>query len=137
MAQFLHIRVDDIDLLIPALQVHEVIGRDPESGPAEDHAIWRDQVISSCDLGQVLGRSNTSTARAYGVVYSPDNSDDLPVLMLIDEVLGLRNPKREQLHKLPGAMATVQSLFDAIWIDNGLGLKGYCLKSQLPADFLS
>ena len=45
MAQFLHIRVEDIDLLLPALQVHEVIGLEQRTRSAEDHAIWRDQVI--------------------------------------------------------------------------------------------
>lgn len=137
MAQFLHIRVEDIDLLLPALQVHEVIGLEPQSRSAEDHAIWRDQVIASCDLGYVLQRCTTALSqRQYGVVYSPDDSDALPVLMLIDEVLGLRNPTREQLHKLPGVMTTAHGLFDGIWIDNKLGLKAYCVKTQLPADFL-
>jgi chemotaxis protein histidine kinase CheA len=138
MAQYLHIRVDDIDLLLPALQVHEVIGLEHQDRKADDHAIWRDQVIASCDLGQVLQRSNTAAStRHYGVVYSPNDSDALPVLMLIDEVLGLRNPKREQLHRLPGAMSTAHGLFDGIWIDSEQSLKAYCVKAQLPLDFLA
>jgi chemotaxis signal transduction protein len=138
MAQYLHIRVDDIDLLLPALQVHEVIGLEHQDRRADDHAIWRDQVIASCDLGQVLQRSNTAAStRHYGVVYSPNDSDALPVLMLIDEVLGLRNPKREQLHRLPGAMSTAHGLFDGIWIDSEQSLKAYCVKAQLPLDFLA
>ena len=137
MAQFLHIRVEDIDLLLPALQVHEVIGLEQQNRSAEDHAIWRDQVIASCDLGHLLQRCATAQRhRQYGVVYSPDDLDALPVLMLIDEVLGLRNPTREQLHKLPGIITTAHGLFDGIWIDNKLGLKAYCVKTQLPADFL-
>jgi chemotaxis signal transduction protein len=137
MAQFLHIRVEDIDLLLPALQVHEVIGLEQQSRSAEDHAIWRDQVIASCDLGYVLQRCDKALShRPFGVVYSPDSSDALPVLMLIDEVLGLRNPKSEQLHKLPGAMSTAHGLFDGIWIDSHLGMKAYCVKAQLPPDFL-
>ena len=70
------------------------------------------------------------------MVYSIDNADAPPVLMAIDEVLGLRNPQRDQLHKLPGAMTTAHSLFDAIWIDNKLGLKAYCVKAKLPAAIL-
>lgn len=137
MAQFLQIRVEDIDLLLPALQVHEVIGLEQQSRSAEDHAIWRDQVIASCDLGHILQRCPTALShRQYGVVYSTDDSDALPVLMLIDEVLGLRNPTKEQLHKLPGGMSTAHSLFDGIWIDNKLGLKAYCVKTKLPEDFL-
>ncbi len=136
MAQFLHIRVEDIDLLLPALQVHEVIGLEQQNRSAEDHAIWRDQVIASCDLGHLLQRCATALShRQYGVVYSPDDTDALPVLMLIDEVLGLRNPTREQLHKLPGAMTAAQGLFDGLWIDQKLGYKAYCVKTQLPADF--
>lgn len=137
MAQFLHIRVEDIDLLLPALQVHEVLGLEQKHRSAEDHAIWRDQVIASCDLGHVLQRCTLAlTHRHYGVVYSPDDSEGLPVLMLIDEVLGLRNPTREQLHKLPGGMTTAQGLFDGIWIDNKLEMKAYCVKAKLPEDFL-
>lgn len=136
MAQFLHIRVEDIDLLLPALQVHEVIGLEQTQRSAEDHAIWRDQVIASCDLGHILQRCPTAlTHRHYGVVYSPDESDGLPVLMLIDEVLGLRNPAREQLHKLPGGLSMAHGLFDGIWIDNKLGHKAYCVKTKLPEDF--
>ena len=136
MAQYLHIRVEDIDLLLPALQVHEVIGLEHKESQSDGHAIWRDEVIAAFDLGQILHRCSTAAARDYGVVYSPDDSDALPVLMLIDEVLGLRNPTREQLHKLPGVMTTAHGLFDGIWIDNKLGLKAYCVKTQLPADFL-
>jgi len=137
MAQFLHIRVEDIDLLLPALQVHEVIGLEQTNRSAEDHAIWRDEVIASCDLGHLLQRCDTALRhRQYGVVYSPDDSDGLPVLMLIDEVLGLRNPTREQLHKLPGVVTAAHGLFDGIWIDHRLGLKAYCVKTQWPAGFL-
>lgn len=137
MAQFLHIRVEDVDLLLPALQVHEVIGLEPQDAAVEDHAIWRDQVIASCDLGQVLKRCTLGPReRAYGVVYSPDDSDALPVLMRIDEVLGLRSPQREQLHKLPGAVSPAHGWFDGLWIDAQHGLKAFCVKSQLPADFL-
>jgi chemotaxis signal transduction protein len=138
MAQFLHIRVEDIDLMLPALQVHEVIGLEHKNRSAEDHAIWRDQVIASCDLGHILQRCPVAlTHRHYGVVYSPDQTDGLPVLMLIDEVLGLRNTTREQLHKLPGVMTPAHGLFDGLWIDNKLGLKAYCVKTQLPTDFLA
>lgn len=138
MAQFLHIRVEDIDLLLPALQVHEVLGLEQQDRSAEDHAIWRDQVIGCCDLGRVLKRCDAAAKqRNFGVVYSPDRSDGLPVLMLIDEVLGLRNPKRDQLHKLPGGISAAHGLFEGIWIDQGLGLKAYCVKAELPSDFLA
>lgn len=137
MAQFLHIRVEDIDLLLPALQVHEVIGLEQQTRTADDHAIWRDQVLACYDLGEVLRRcTNAAKQRQYGVVFSPDGSDELPVLILIDEVLGLRSPQREQLHKLPGAVSTAHDWFDGIWIDNKLGLKAYCVKTQIPSDFL-
>lgn len=136
MAQYLHIRVEDIDLLLPALQVHEVIGLEHTQSQSDGHAIWRDEVIAAFDLGQILQRCSTASPRDYGVVYSIDNADAPPVLMAIDEVLGLRNPQRDQLHKLPGAMTTAHSLFDAIWIDNKLGLKAYCVKAKLPAAIL-
>lgn len=131
MAQYLHIRVEDIDLLLPALQVHEVIGLEHQERQADGHVLWRDQVIAACDLGQVLQRCSTAKARDYGVVFSPDDSEAPPVLMMIDEVLGLRNPRPQQLHRLPGVKTGAHDLFDAIWIDNLLGLKAYCVKAQL------
>ena len=135
MAQYLHIRIEDIDLLLPALQVHEVIGLEDEERTTDGHAIWRDQVLAAFDLGQVLQRCDAGGKRSYGVVYSPELSDAPPVLMLIDEVMGLRNPQREQLHKLPGAMNHSHALFDGIWIDSAHGHKAYCLKTQLPLNF--
>ena len=70
------------------------------------------------------------------MVFSPADSDAPPVLMMIDEVLGLRNPRPQQLHRLPGVKTGAHDLFDAIWIDNALGLKAYCVKAQLsPALF--
>ncbi len=137
MAQYLHIRVEDVDLLLPALQVHEVIGLTPQDLETDGHAIWRDQVIAARDLGQVLHRCSTLVAREFGVVYSPDDSDAQPVLLTIDSVLGLRNPQREQLHRLPSLKSSAHGLFDAIWIDADLGLKAYCVKAQLPVDWLS
>jgi len=137
MAQYLHIRVEDVDLLLPALQVHEVIGLTPQDHQTDGHAVWRDQVLAARDLGQVLQRCSTAKAREFGVVYSPDASDAPPVLMAIDSVLGLRNPRREQLHRLPGLKTSAHDMFDAIWIDTQLGLKAYCVKTQLPDDWLS
>lgn len=131
MAQYLHIRVEDVDLLLPALQVHEVIRLEHQERQADGHVLWRDQVIAACDMGEMLQRCTTAPTRDYGVVFSPDNSDALPVLMVIDEVLGLRNPRREQLHRLPGRQTAAHDVFDAIWIDNKLGLQAYCVKAQL------
>lgn len=137
MAQFLHIRVEDVDLLLPALQVHEVISLDPDARSSDAHALWREQVLASCDLGQVLQRCPTPRGRAYGVVYSPDESDAAPVLLLIDEVLGLRKPRPEQLHRLPGVKTAAHRWFDALCVDNQLGFKAYCVRAQLEAGFLS
>lgn len=136
MAQFLHIRVEDIDLLVPALHVHEVVDLDHKNDPGDRHALWRNQVITQLDLAFLLQRPNTGFTRKYGVVYSPQLLDEEPVLMRIDHVLGLRNPKPEQLHPLPSISTIAHKIFDAIWIDSRLNQKGYCLKSQLPSDFM-
>lgn len=135
MAQFLHIRVEDLDLLLPALQVHEVIGLDMDKGQGEAHALWREQVLIRCDLGQILQRCPSPKTRAYGVVYSADETDAAPVLMLIDEVLGLRKPKPDQLHKLPGIKTDAHRWFEAIWVENQLGFKAYCVRAPLSSEF--
>lgn len=136
MAQYLHVRVEDLDLLLPALQVHEVVGLEQLTPQADGHSLWRDQVIRTRDLGEVLQRCPHPGHRSFGVVYSPDNTQDVPVLLLIDEVMGLRNPSREQLHRLPGAITTAHTLFDAFWVDKKLGANAYRFKSQLPVDVL-
>lgn len=136
MAQYLHIRVEDVDLLLPALQVHEVVGLEQLTPQADGHSLWRDQVIQTRDLGEVLKRCDQPGNRSYGVVYSPDSTEDIPVLLLIDEVMGLRNPSREQLYRLPGATTNAHHLFDAFWVDNRLGAKAYRVKNQLPTDAL-
>ncbi|MEK7344209.1 MAG: chemotaxis protein CheW [Pseudomonadota bacterium] len=132
MAQYLHVRVEDVALLLPALQVHEVIGLENQGPHADGHMIWRDQTIMAFDLGYVLRRCNAAVpTRAYGVVFSPDDSDAPPVLMAIDEVLGLRNPRREQLQRLPSVKTVAHDWFESIWIDDQLGAQAYCLKTQL------
>ena len=136
MALFLHIRVEDLDILLPALQVHEVIGLDPDKRQGETHAVWREQVLVSYDLGQTLQRCKQPNNRAYGVVFSADETDAPPVLMLIDEVLGLRKPKPEQLHRLPGVKTAAQRWFEALWVDNQLGFKGYCVRTPLTNELL-
>lgn len=135
MAQYLHIRVEDVELLLPALNVHEVLGLEHHQRPTDGHAIWRDLVLGALDLGQILQRCTSAKQRDYGVVYSLDPSDTEPLMLMIDEVLGLRNPQRDQLHRLPGVMSTSHTLFDAIWIDAKLGHKAYCLKAHLPPHF--
>ena len=134
MAQFLHIRVEDLDLLLPALQVHEVIALETDKGQGEAHALWRGQVLSRCDLGQILQRCSGSKRRAYAVIYSADKMDASPVLMLIDEVLGLRKPQPGQMHKLPGIKTDAHRWFEALWVDNQLGFKAYCVRSPLTTE---
>ena len=107
------------------------IGLDPDKGQGEAHALWREQVLVSCDLGQILQRCTQPKSRAYGVVYSADETDAAPVLMLIDEVLGLRKPKTGQLHRLPGVKTDAHRWFEALWVDNQLGFKAYCVRSPL------
>lgn len=137
MAQYLHIRVEDIDLLLPALQVHEVISLERLQRQADGHAIWRDQVIAVFDLGQLMQRTTSSPERPFGVVYSPDASNNPPVLMLMDEVLGLRHTQHTQLHRLPGAVSQAHQWFDALWIDPQHPTKAYRLREQLPPEFLN
>lgn len=140
MAQFLHIRVDDIDLLLPAFQVHEVMDLDPQNKPHDGQTLWRNQVIPQFDMGLLLDRVSTSRARNYGVVYDRDPLGEQTVMLRIDRVLGLRTPKPEHLHKLPATTTLAHRVFDAVWTDpqpsSQQGQKAYCLKAQLPADFM-
>lgn len=134
MSQYLQVRVADVHVLLPALQIHEILGLDNGFAHNEVHVAWRNQVIALVDLGEVLERS-ARTRRAYGVVYSFSDDPAEPVTMLqVDEVLGLRHPDDREWQALPYVPSRAQTLFDAVWSESSGQRHSYRLRhpASLP-----
>lgn len=124
MTQYLQVKVEDVHVLLPALQVHEVMGLEDVATQNESHVAWRDQVIALLDLGEVLGRP-VRCARSHGVVYSSEDGDAEPVMLRVGEVLGLRTPKEAQWHPLPRLPSRALELLDAVWVEPPEGRHSY------------
>ncbi len=134
MSQYLQVRVADVHVLLPALQVHEVLGLDAGLTQTDVHVAWRDQVIGLMDLGELLERS-PRTRRPYGVVYSFSDDEAEPVVMLqIDEVLGLRQPSEREWRPLPFVPSRAQTLFDAVWSESDGQRHSYRLRHPAALD---
>ena len=129
MSQYLQVKVADIHVLLPTLHVHEVMRLADLASRTEVHVDWRDRVIPLIDLGQVLGRERLNDKRHYGVVYSPlDNRDEPPIMLQVDEVLGLREPKAQDWRPLPGIQTRAQELIDLVWVENSPERHSYRLR---------
>ncbi len=131
MSQYLQVRVADVHVLLPALQVHEVLGLGAQTTQSEVHVAWRDQVIALLDLGEVFERS-ARTQRGYGVVYSFADDSTEPAMLMVDEVLGLRRPAASEWRALPRIRSRAQDLFDAVWVETSSERHSYRLRHPAP-----
>lgn len=120
MSRYLQIKVEDIYVLLPALQVHEVTQSDALVIQADAHVVWRDQVIALVDLGQKLDRPHCAR-RGYGVVYSLSDDGQAPVMLQVDEVLGLRSPLASDMRALPRLRAETAAWLEGLWLEPPLG----------------
>lgn len=116
MSQFLQVKVEDIHVLLPALQVHEVMSLEGLVTQSDAHVAWRDRILALMDLGQVLGRPQNH-GRHYGVVYSTADEGTEPVMLQVSEVLGLRTPQAQDWRPLPSIQSKAQALLDAVWVE--------------------
>ena len=116
MSQFLQVKVEDVHVLLPALQVHEVTSLEGLVTQSDAHVAWRDRIIALMDLGQVLGRPS-SLPRHFGVVYSTTEDGAEPVMLQVSEVLGLRTPQPQEWRALPYIQSRAQALLDAVWVE--------------------
>jgi len=135
MSQYLQVKVADVHVLLPTLHVHEVMRLDDLLTQGSAHVDWRNRVIALMDLGQVLGRTTVAIKRHYGVVYScTENADDPPVMLQVDEVQGLREPKPQQWRPLPDIQTRAQLLLDAVWVESSPERHSYRLRHPTALD---
>ena len=114
MAIFLQVRTGRLHLMLDALQVHEVVGLEGVIDGAQGHAQWRDQVLTSLDLGEFFCLPHMPPV--MGVVYSPE-VDGEPVLLKVEEVLGLRNLGAQQWRQLPYLPQRSRVFFESVWLE--------------------
>jgi chemotaxis signal transduction protein len=115
MAIYLQVRTGPVQLLVDALGVHEVLSLDGLQEGGQGHIEWRDQVLQAVPMHQFLGQPSGECLMA--VVYSAGQEDEPPLLLQVDEVVGLRTISATdwlQMPRLPDATAV---FFDAL-IDN-------------------
>lgn len=108
MSLYLHGRVGDHRLLLPAERVLEVWpGRACESAGR-----WRTRDLPTIDLRSVLGAAivGEPVHIAYGA--SPDDAD--AVVLTLDGVVGLLALATDALTTLPAISARAAALFDAV-----------------------
>ena len=114
MAVFLQVRTGRLYLMLDALQVHEVVGLEGVIDGAQGHAQWRDQILTSIDLGEFFCLPHMPPL--MGVVYSPD-ADSEPVLLKVEEVLGLRDLGAQQWRRLPHLPQRSRVFFESVWLE--------------------
>lgn len=114
MAIFLQVRVGAVHLLLDALRVSEVMGMDTLTLGAQGHVEWRRDVLHAVDLGDFLQVPHD--APDMGVVYSPDDSTT-PLLLKVNEVLGLRDLVASDWHALPRIPVASAAFFESVWLE--------------------
>jgi hypothetical protein len=55
------------------------------------------------------------------VVYSLDDEDQTPVMLQVDEVLGLRSPQANDMRLLPTVGAETAAWLDGLWLEPPTG----------------
>jgi chemotaxis signal transduction protein len=130
MAIFLQVRASGLHLMLDALHVHEVLGQEPAGEGSRTHVQWRNDVLAAIDVARLLGVEPGQPG--MGVVYSPDEGP-LPVMLLVDEVLGLKNLQAQDWNELPRIPTHSAQLFDKVWLEPEVQRQSLRLRHPLAA----
>lgn len=131
MAIYLQVRAGTLQLLVDALGVHEILSLDtlPVGGQGE-HVEWRKQVLNSVAVHSFFAQAQG--ARVMGVVYSVADGE-APVMLEVDEVVGLRNIGPSDWLPMPRLPTETMVFFDALVQDLRSDAQVYRLKRPLAA----
>lgn len=126
---YLQLRAGPIHLMVDASAVHEVVTQDPQQGADRIHVQWRGAVLAVVPLARFLGFGHAPSAA--GIVYAPD-ADAVPVMLAIDEVVGLQQAMTNAWRRLPPVPEATARLFDAVYLDpHHPGRLAYRLRQDL------
>jgi hypothetical protein len=131
MAIYLQVRAGNLQLLVDALGVHEILSLDalPVGGQGE-HVEWRAQVLNSVPVHSFFAQEQGE--RVMGVVYSATDGDQ-PMMLEVDEVVGLRTIGPNEWLPMPRLPAETMVFFDALAKDLKSDSQVYRLKRPLEA----
>jgi hypothetical protein len=131
MAIYLQVRAGPLQLLVDALGVHEVLSLGELAvGGQGGHIEWRKQVLNSVALHTFFGQIQGE--RLMGVVYSATEGDP-PLMLEVDEVVGLRNITPAQWLPMPRLPDATRVFFDALIDDLNSAAQVYRLRRPLSS----
>lgn len=131
MAIYLQVRAGNLQLLVDALGVHEILSlEDLPVGGQGEHVEWREQVINSIAVHTFFKQSQGE--RLMGVVYSSAEGNQ-PMMLEVDEVIGLRNIGSNDWLPMPRLPTETLVFFDALIKDLKSDAQVYRLKRPLEA----
>jgi len=129
MAIYLQVRSGPVHILLDALSVHEVLGLAGLVDGAQGHVQWRDDVLSAVNMGELLGFS--APAPEMGVVYSPQDQG-LPIMLMVEEVLGLKNLDKHHWSAMPRIPADSALYIDGVWLEPEASRQSFRFKRPMP-----
>jgi hypothetical protein len=131
MATYLQGRAGNLQLLIEALGVHEILSlSDLPVGGQGEHVEWRKQVLNSVPVHSFFAQEQGE--RVMGVVYSATEGDT-PMMFEVDEIIGLRSIGQKDWLPMPRLPSETMVFFDALVKDLKTDIQVYRLKRPLQA----
>jgi hypothetical protein len=131
MAIYLQVRAGNLQLLVDALGVHEILSlSDLPVGGQGEHVEWRQQVLNSVPVHSFFAQDQGE--RVMGVVYSATEGDT-PMMFEVDEVIGLRNIGHKDWLPMPRLPSETMVFFDALVNDLKTNAQVYRLRRPLEA----
>ena len=131
MAIYLQVRAGNLQLLVDALGVHEILSlSDLPVGGQGEHVEWRQQVLNSVPVHSFFAQDQGE--RVMGVVYSATEGDT-PMMFEVDEVIGLRNIGHKDWLPMPRLPSETMVFFDALVNDLKTNAHVYRLRRPLEA----
>jgi chemotaxis signal transduction protein len=131
MAIFLQVRSGQLHLMLDALQVHEIIGLDALVDGAQGHVQWRDQVLMAVDAGDFFCLPHAQPV--MGVVYVPDAGSQ-PLMLKVEEVLGLRDLGAADWGRLPALPSRTREFFESVWLEPEASRQSFRLRHPIDLE---
>jgi hypothetical protein len=131
MAIYLQVRAGNLQLLVDALGVHEILSlNDLPVGGQGEHVEWRKQVLNTVPVHSFFAQEQGE--RVMGVVYSSTEGDS-PLMLEVDEIIGLRNIGPKDWLPMPRLPSETMVFFDALVNDLKTDAQVYRLRRPLQA----
>jgi hypothetical protein len=131
MTTYLQVRAGNLQLLVDALGVHEILSlSDLPVGGQGEHVEWRKQVLNSVPVHSFFAQEQGE--RVMGVVYSVTEGE-IPMMFEVDEVIGLRKIGQQDWLPMPRLPSETMVFFDALVKDLKTDVQVYRLRRPLQA----